>query len=471
MKTIITPIKPVFKKAGIRTMTLFTVVLIIITIGCSYSRPKPGFNIVLISLDTLRADHVGAYGYNRYTTPFIDELAKNAILFENAFAHSPNTAISHATMLTSLQPMVHEVSPEYILGEEFETLAEYFKKNGYKTGGFTTHGSWLDRRMGFAQGFDDFYSDFLSAPEINKYVFEFLEKNAKDRFFLFVHYYDIHSDYEKLPYDTGTEYDRKFCKDYKGDFTGCKNNFCASTYLEKVNSKGWTIPGEDLEYITALYDGGIAYTDFHVNCLFNRLRELGLFESSLIIITSDHGEEFMEHGRVLHFQLYNEVMHVPLIIKIPGEKEYASIKSLVGVIDIMPTILDMAGIKHKNLQGKSALPLINSEKEENRFVFATLCGLGPGWESDIFFRNKDNSFFTRDKFTIFELYDVQMDPDEKINIANAKEKKIKKRELLQKAIAYYQAQKKEKKKFKHKKRKTVFKKEETDRLKSLGYIN
>ena len=444
---------------------------LVIAIGNFLLRPKLEFNIILISLDTLRADHVGAYGYNRNTTPFIDKLAANGILFKNAFAQSPNTAISHATMLTSLQPMVHGVTPEHILGDEFETLAEYLKKKGYKTGGFTTHGSWLTKKMGFAQGFDDFYSNFLSARGINEYVFEFLEKNKENRFFLFVHYYDIHSDYNKLPYDTRTGYDTKFCKDYKGNFTGCKDDLCASTYLEEVNSKGWTIPGGDLEYITALYDGGIAYTDHHVNRLFKRLKGLNLFENSLVIITSDHGEEFMEHASVLHTQLYNEVMHVPLIIKIPGKKEHSCIKTPVGVIDIMPTILDLAGIKCKNLQGKSVLPVITSAKEENGFVFSTLCGLGPKLEFNIFVRDKEVGFFTRDKFTKFEMYNIKTDPNETINIANEKEKKIKKRECLKKAIAYHQEQKDIKKYFKHKRRKMRFTKEERERLKSLGYLN
>ncbi|MCP5102449.1 MAG: sulfatase, partial [bacterium] len=359
------------------------VVLLLIPAGVFFivrsftGKREADYNVILISLDTLSAGHVGAYGYQRETTPHIDELAKNAVLFENVYAQSPNTAISHATMLTSLHPMVHGTNPEYILGDEFETLAEHFQKSGYKTGGFTTHGAWLDRRMGFAQGFDDFFSDFIRAPEINEYAFKFLKENAGERFFLFVHYYDIHSDYHKLPYETGTDYDRKFCAGYTGDFTGCKNDSCASTFLDKVNSEGWTIPAQDLEYITALYDGGIAYTDHHVNRLFDYLKKLGVFENSLIIITSDHGEEFMEHGKVLHLQIYNEVMRVPLIVKLPGKKEHARITNPLGLIDLMPTILDMAGIRYKNLQGKSFLPVINGKEELDRPVFSTLCGLKP----------------------------------------------------------------------------------------------
>lgn len=468
-----------YSKKSIIRLTFFIVILIVITIGyfiiSSYiiDIKKSSYNVILISLDTLRADHIGIYGYNRDTTPYIDKFAKKGILFENVFAQSPNTIISHATMLTSLHPLVHEATPDYILGEEYETLADYFKKNGYKTGGFTTHGTWLNKEMGFAQGFDDFKSDFLIAPHINEFVFKFLNKNSKNKFFLFVHYYDMHSDYNKLPYDTLTDYDRKFCKDYKGNFTGCRNNFCASIYLEKVNSNNWTIPGEDLEYITALYDGGIAYTDYHVNQLFDRLKKLGIFDNSLIIITSDHGEEFMEHGKMLHMQIYKELMHVPLIIKFPGENEHKRIKNPVGIIDIMPTILDIVGIKYDNFQGKSLLSIINNnDKEaikENRFIFSTLYGFTINGECNILLRNRDYCFFTQNKFTKSELYDIKIDPGEKINIAN--KKKNKEKELLKNAIEYYNVQWRIKKRFKHRKKPVSLTKKDRERLKSLGYLN
>jgi len=428
-----------------------------------------GFNVILISLDTLRADHMGVYGYNRDTTPYIEEFAKRSILFENVYAQSPNTLISHATMLTSLQPLVHKTSPEYILGDEYETLAEYFLKNGYSTGGFTTHGTWLDRRMGFAQGFEHFHSDFITAPMNNGHVFKFLDQNGDRRFFLFVHYYDIHSDYKNLPYDTATGFDRKFCKDYPGDFTGCKDTFCASAYLEKVNSEGWEMPREDLDYITALYDGGIAYTDFHVGQLFKRLKALGLFENSLIIITADHGEEFMEHGKVLHFQLYREITHVPLIVKLPGKSEHITITNPTGVIDIMPTILDMAGIKYKNLQGKSLLPMINGAEKGSRLVFSTMCGLKAHGEKEIFLRNRTTGLFTQDKFSKIEMYNIKTDPGETLDIAE-KNKTVKKK-LAGKAVEYYRNQWKVKKYFKYKRHKAVLTKEDRERLKSLGYLN
>ncbi len=464
-----------YKNAAQR-ITLFVVVLMVVAAAFfiihSYiiDKSKNNCNVILISLDTLRADHMGIYGYNRDTTPHLNEFARKGIVFENTFASSPNTVISHATMLTSLEPMVHEATPEYILGNEFDTLAEFFKKKGYKTGGFTTHGSWLNKKMGFAQGFDDFHSQWANAPGINEYVFEFLEKNKKNDLFLFVHYYDIHSDYKKLPYDTGTYFDRKFCNDYKGAFTGCRDNSCASFYLEKVNSNKLTIPEKDLEYIMALYDGGIAYSDHHVNRLFKRLKELDLFDNSMIVITADHGEEFKEHGCMLHEQLYDEVMHVPFMVKLPGKTEHARIRTPVGVIDIMPTILDFVGIPYEKLQGKSALPFIRGPEKGIRFVYSTLAGVKPNISNtDISLRNLDFSFFTYDKFKKSELYDIKADPGEKFNIAD--EKKKEKKSLLKKAMKYYQDQRKLKELFKHKRNRSALTKEERERLKSLGYLN
>ncbi len=421
-------------------------ILILLSFCSGGGGEKPGFNVILISLDTLRADHMGIYGYNRDTTPELDEFSKGALVFEKAYAQSPNTVISHATMLTALHPTVHETNADYILGDEFETLGEYFQKKGYKTGGFTTHGAWLNKQMGFSQGFDEFHAKFITAPMNNEYVFDFLDNKGDNRFFLFVHYYDIHSDYDALPYDTATDYDRKFCSDYDGNFTGCRDDVCGSTFLGKVSLEGWKISREDCDYITALYDGGIAYTDFHVGQLFKRLKKLGLFENSLIIITADHGEEFIEHGKMLHYQLYREIMHVPLIVKLPGKNNHSRITNPVGVIDIMPTILDLTGIKYKNLQGQSLLPIINGTEKKDRFVFSTLSGLQENGENVIFLRDGNTGLFAQDKFSKIEMYDIDTDPDETLNIAEKNE--ALKKKLTGEAITYYRDQWRIKKYFK-----------------------
>lgn len=427
--------------------------------------------VILISIDTLRADHLGVYGYHRNTSPHIDQLAGNGIVFTQAYAQSPNTIISHATMLTSLYPIVHGVTPEYRLEPEIETVTEYFQKQGYKTGGFTTHGAWLNEEMGFAQGFDDFFSRFVSGDNINSRVFAFLDEHAHGDFFLFVHYYDPHSDNYKLPYDTRTHFDRTFCPDYRGSFTGCRENLCASQLLKRLNETGRPLPAEDRQYMIDLYDGGILYTDFQLGRLFKKLKELDVYDRALILITADHGEEFREHGQFLHNQLYNEVMRVPLIIKPPGSRPQVRKNSPVGVIDIMPTLLEFAAIPYDNhnLQGRSLWPQIEGSEPRERTVFSTLKGVELSQADHLSLRNRTFSFHTWDKFSQFKLFNLKTDPGETRDILDPKDETFEK--FLRLAKKQYHSQLKLRNRFKYKRTGVKQSRENIEKLKSLGYLN
>ncbi len=431
-------------------------------------RPKRN-PIILISIDTLRSDHLGTYGYNRATSPNIDNLATESAVFENAYSQSPNTIISHATMLTSLHPIVHGVTPDYKLGPSLTTIAEYFKTAGYKTGGFTTHKDWLCRRMGFGQGFDAFYSEYVNARTVNRQVFEFLEKNADDEFFLFIHYYDVHSDFTDLPYRTSTYFDTAFCKDYQGDFNGCSDGVCASEYLKHLNETGTPLLDQDLQYIIGLYDGGILYTDHHIGQLMNKLKELEIYDNTMIVITADHGEEFREHGHFLHEQLFSEIMHVPLIMKFPHSQSIGRYPQMSGVIDIMPTMLDFSAIQHNGQQGISLLPIVNGSQTKGHPVFSTLKLSDICMEDHITVRNRTYSFFTWDKFKHTYLFNLNTDPEETAdlsaqytNIAGTMLKMTKK---------HFQLNYKARNRLKHKRRKVQQSAEATKRLKSLGYLN
>lgn len=385
----------------------------------------PGQSVVLISIDTLRADHLGSYGYPRPTSPNLDALARSAIVFERAYSQSPNTIVSHATMLTSLSPPVHGVTVEHPLAANLTTLAESFQELGYATAGFTTHGTWLNEKMGFAQGFDTFHSKYLSAPKNNERVFEWLRAHAKEPFFLFVHYYDVHSDYRKLPYETRPEYDGRFTGGYRGSFDGCRDGVCGSRLLGKLTLKDASLSAEDLAYIEGLYDGGIAFTDHEVGRLFAELQALGRMDDTIVVVTSDHGEQFGEHGGMLHFEAYEEVSRVPLILELPGRSGQTRVRELVGTFDIMPTLLDLVGAPREGLQGRSLVPLIDDGEVPHHamvsFPKAHDASASADRYTELFFRDGRYSLLARQGFTDVELYDVRRDPGEQHDIAAEQE--------------------------------------------------
>jgi arylsulfatase A-like enzyme len=449
----------------------FAIIPAIIAGILSYSPDKkPKRNpVILISIDTLRPDHLGTYGYTRPTSPNIDRLASDAAVFENAYSHSPNTIVSHATMLTSLHPIVHSVTPEYKMAPTLDTIAEYYHTAGFKTGGFTTHKDWLCEKMGFAQGFDTFYSEYVNARTLNEQVFQYLEENAGVEFFLFLHYYDPHSDFTDLPYNTRTTFDTTFCQDYQGDFSGCEAGVCASEYLKQLNKTGTPLLNQDLQYIIDLYDGGVLYTDHHIGELLNKLKELEIYEDALIVITADHGEEFREHGHFLHDQLYDETMHVPLIMKFPNSLSKGHFPQMSGVIDIMPTMLEFSKIPHKGLQGTSLLPIIKGSKAEGHPVFSTLKETGTYKSDYISVRNRAHSLITWERFSNSYLFNLKTDPQETADLSSQNTQIAD--HMLNLAKKYYQINFKTRNRLKHKHTKVQQSDEAAKRLKSLGYLN
>ena len=406
------------KSAGI--VLIFLVIAVVgITLYLTETLGSSPTPVILISIDTLRADHVGTYGYGRDTTPNLDALASGGVVFERAFAQSPNTAISHATMLTGLRPIVHGCAPDLKLVSKVRTIAEYFKEKGYVTGGFTTHGAWLTRKMGFAQGFDEFFSRFISAEEIHKWVMPFVDTHAGRNFFLFVHYYDVHSDYEDLPYKTGTPYDRTWCADYKGNFTGCMEDLCGSELLDRMNEEKIPVSDADVQYMIDLYDGGIRYTDHQLGLLMDRLKKLDIYDDALILVTADHGEEFREHGLFLHNQFYHEVMHVPLIIKLPGKNPPLRVRSMAGLTDVLPTLLEFAGISHDPVQGVSLLSQAKGGKETDpkRVILSTVKDKRLKLARDVALRTTSHTFITWNKWRGAILFDTRNDPGEKKNVS------------------------------------------------------
>jgi arylsulfatase A-like enzyme len=325
------------------------------------SADRPGF--VLVSLDTLRADHLGVYGYPRDTSPEMDRLAEESLLFEWTISQAPNTSPSDMSNFTSLYPTVHGFTGDRdrLAGWRL-TLAEYLRDTGYRTAA-TTDGAYMRGWFGFAQGFERFADHMKGMPRSVSLAFDWLDSGLGDSpFFLFVHTYDIHS-----PYDPPLPFRDMFTDPaYDGGFHP------GSQELEEIRKRvksdpegGHGLTPEDIAFIKARYDGGIRYTDREVGRLVEGLRSRGILDRAWLIITSDHGEEFTEHGSVLHEKLYHTVTRVPLLVRPPGpSRSGRRVPEIVELIDIMPTILDLAGIEPvRPLQGRSLLPLITGAPE------------------------------------------------------------------------------------------------------------
>ncbi len=373
-------------------------------------------NVILIGIDTLRADHLSCYGYKRKTTPFIDEFAKESVVFENAFSTTSWTLPSFMSILTGLYLSSHKVvTPENKLHSSFITLAEIFKNQGYKTAGFVS-APFLKKNFGFVQGFDVYneatsspthiesHKD-ITSPQITKLVLNWLHKNKNKRFFLFIHYWDPHYDYIPPP-----PYDKIFDPYYTGTIDG--------TDIENSKKIHPGMDERDLQHIIALYDGEIRWTDFHIGKLFSELKRLNLYKNTLIIIVADHGEEFLEHNGKGHRRtLYNEVIHVPLILKLPYSSKNKYVKSPVSTIDILPTILEVLNITPPvEIEGKSLLLYIHADKENfDREIYSELYEERKEKIALIYYPYK---LIYNISFKKFEMYNIQKDAFEKKNLIN-----------------------------------------------------
>jgi arylsulfatase A-like enzyme len=334
--------------------------------------------LILISIDTLRADHLGCYGYQRPTSPSIDQLAETAVVFEQLVNAGGATLPVHLSMLTSLPPVVHGIFAQnpQPLPEERVTLAEQLSEAGYTTAAFTD-GGFVSGQLGFGQGFDHFDDSGGHLERIMPRLEDWLDHKLDRPFFLFLHTYDVHSGKEPLPYNSPPEFRDLFTQGYDG-FTGCIGDRCGSELLAWINARlregdpsaAELLSADDLGYLVDLYDGGIRHMDHEIGRLLDGLRKRGLYDRSLIILTSDHGEEFFEHGKLLHHQNYEENALVPLIIKLPGQRSAgARVSALASTIDIMPTMLDVAGVEpNQQVWGESLLPVIAGEQPGRVFV-------------------------------------------------------------------------------------------------------
>jgi arylsulfatase A-like enzyme len=362
-------------------------------------------NVVLIIVDSLRADHLGCYGHDRDTSPNIDALAKQGVRFTRAFSQAPWTTPSIGSLLTSQYPTTLGIKGERSgISEDLLLLPEVLNAGGYATGGVISH-SFCSSKWGFGQGIEDLDESNIkghtgvTSNDIADRAIEYLaSKWDKERpFFLMVHFFDPHFawiEHEGLSFGGNVGYEGKI-----------KSGTLFSVVIElKANGE---LTDADIQESLRLYDSEIAYTDRAIGRIFDHLRERKLYDDSMIVFTADHGDEFLDHGAMGHSRkLYNEVVRVPLIIKFPGGR-HGEIDRPVPLLDIYPTILEVAGLEVKHpIEGVS----ITNQSERPFFIETSR-----GAERRALISG--NFKFIRNNTAKPELYDLRQDPLEEHDLA------------------------------------------------------
>jgi len=377
-------------------------------------------NVVLISVDCLRADHLGTYGYERDTSPNIDQFSRNAVLFETAMSSSSYTLPTHASMLTGLPPGIHGAARTGITSS-MAYLPELLAEAGYRVNGVVT-APFLSRTYGFERGFHTYENRLARASERVDKALELLREGAEQNQFLLLHVMDAH-----WPYSPPGEFITRFGERPRD----------ISRVLNRVGS--WTPTSRaELDQIISLYDAEIAYVDEELGRFFEGLKEMKLYDESLIILTADHGEAFYEHGEWEHARpwfidgpgLYEEIVHIPLIVKWPGESSGIKVPSVVSQNDVFPTVLDTAGVELTNAWSTNLRHYVvpGSQPPPSRGVIAEFTALiKAGPKVQVALRSQDSKYIAtlrshsmEDLYSgaleSEELYDLRSDPEEKENL-------------------------------------------------------
>ena len=434
----------------------------------SLQKPK----VILISIDTLRANHLGCYGYDRSTSPNIDNFVKDSVLFKNVYAQSSWTLPSHLSMLFSLNSASHQVYfKNQKIDNSFPSLASFLRDNGFVTYAFTG-GGYVSSVFGFSKGFD-WYGEPIGGPyaflvkneaeKLFEYTADWLKKNKDKSFFLFLHTFQTHGPY--------------FCPPpWNEAFLNNKAKWKKIHCRMFLESKGrdYKFNCDEINNIISLYDGEIKYTDeMLIRPLITLLKELKIYDNTILVITSDHGEEFNDHGGWEHGRtLYDELIRVPLIIKFPHSAfKGKKVEAKSRLIDIMPTLLEATSTKYEKhkLDGKSLMELISGKEKKDRTFISDLAyknvddpcpALVATNRSDLkFIINKSKNGIKK-----IEIFNLQKDPIEKNNIFRNERKLAKK--VTKNLDLYY----KKKQKIKRQKETVVLDEKLKERLRALGYI-
>ena len=436
--------------------------------------PAPPPNLVLISIDTLRADHLGCYGYPRDTSPHLDSLARDGIRFSAAFAPTPWTFPSHASMLTGTNPYEIGIRNSMrTIPREIPIVAELLAQQGYQTAAFVDSEptGFVGAQRGFGRGFESYEhaphraglaERFDMAATVDA-ALEWLDERDPSRpFFLFLHTKSVHAvpndadclDARCFPYDKPEPYRFRFVPSEQARFSWTSpEDGAGQRYLWSQNAKilrgeldPTSYPAERLEVLKALYDAGIYYVDDHLGRLFADLRRRGLFEQSVIIVTSDHGEAFLDHFLFMHQEVYDALLRVPLIVRLPtslSRDRGRATDRQVLLADIAPTILQLAGVGVPASMTGYPLPLAGEadlRRPEGREIFAYYVfprkftyqafAVRQGkWKLVV------HNVEAPDRFRR-ELYNTELDPDERRPLSGEDEVREKLRQMLRRWLRH-----------------------------------
>lgn len=437
-------------------------ILVIVFLAAYFFKGLKQPNIILITIDALRADHLSCYGYGRLTSPNIDKLAKEGVIFLQAIAPSTETSYSIPAIITSTYSHYNGIDQwrDTLINPSARTLSEILLNNGYYTA-FFSNGYPLSLIRGINRGMKDFMVDEnISAEKLTSISLDWLKLNQNRKFFFWIHYFDTHS-----PYSSPPPYNALFIKD-KFDIND-KNIPIASS------AKDWAgfdiIPYSvarnnitSVNYYISQYDGAIRFTDEQIGALLDKLRELKLYENTIIVITADHGENLGEHGR--YFQHggmpFDTLLHVPLIFKYEHSiSKNKKIKTQVSSAGIVPTLLDILRIKcPSDIDEKSFLGLAQDKIENySPYIFSKCAASIYSIRTE---KHKLIWLINSDKYSLYdlyndkdELYDVKDIKKEEFNFLRKKLKQwfVKNRSLVSPKMP-------------------PFDKDTIDRLRSLGYL-
>lgn len=413
-------------------------------------------NIILITIDSLRADHLSCMGYPRKTTPQIDEIAKHGILFTNAISNGSNTPTSFRPMLTSTPLSMYD--DDRYLSKYRTTIQEVLKRKGYSTAAFHSN-PYLSGILGYDRGFDSFneilsldkdalftglkakgigsiIQTILFKSEILKFRLNKLYKFSKgepfarantlnnmaiswlkehpEKSYIWLHYMDVHTPY--VP-------EKKYLKLFSPSSSNIVKNLKLYLKIKKnmVKNSSDKMTAEDQDLLIDSYDAEIRSADTELGLFLDDLRKMNILNKTLIIITADHGEEFFEHGFFGHANehLYDELIRVPLIIYAPGIGENIKITEQVELLSIAPTITDVIGLERRNeFMGKSLIPIIKGT-DRGEGIISESC------RTKISYREPEWKFILDTQRTEREIYNLKDDPKEKNNIAGSQPDKVK----------------------------------------------